>query len=243
MTLHRSFAILRFFILTCGIACALSVQAQTMYRCANVYQDRPCDSATPSQIVRGGSSVGASKSPASPPTTPVMVDSSCAKRGAATQSIVWAREGGKTAAEQTAQTNSAEQKKLIADVYALRASAPQVREMIEAQCIADKEKAAQAAALAAAAAKLLGQANSGSTGPSTPATPIPTSSNTETPNGDQRQAEVKRGTAEKNLQCESVKRQISAIASEQRAGGSISRMEQLNRQKQEADKKASSLQC
>ena len=131
--------------------------AQKMYRCGSTYQETPCT----------GNQQGKEISAAGPVRAqPAGADAACAQRGAASQKIVWAREAGATAEKALAdvegkslsRNQKEEEKRLIADVYQKRGSAPEIRAAIEADCMADKLLQSQAAALEQAAARLRGQA-------------------------------------------------------------------------------------
>jgi hypothetical protein len=138
--------------------------AQTMYKCGRQYQDRPCEGGQQGRAVGSAiSSQGAANA---------VADAECSQRGSDALKVVWSREGGATAerllaeidAKSISSSKKAEERALVQSVYQKRGSAPQVRAAIEADCVAEKEKAAQAAALAAAAARLQ---------PAVPATPAP----------------------------------------------------------------------
>src|SRR4051812_17454103 len=73
-----------FFLIAGLIACAPGY-AQTMYRCGNKYQDRPCDAGQKSKAV-GSASFGAAEASSG--------DAQCAQRGKDALKIVWSREGG-----------------------------------------------------------------------------------------------------------------------------------------------------
>ena len=130
-----------------GTALCVPAAAQKMYRCGNVYQDRPCDNGQAAKVVSGNG--GGSSLPDKPGA-----DAACTQRGLDSQKIVWSREAGATAEKMLAQAKTSSEKTLVTDVYRRYGSAPQVRAAIEADCLADKEKAAQAAALLQAAARL-----------------------------------------------------------------------------------------
>jgi hypothetical protein len=67
------------------------------------------------------------------------LDPYCVKRGADAQNIVWSRESGKTADDLSRQAQSDQQRQLIAEVYAQRGTAPQVRDAITTQCQRDRD--------------------------------------------------------------------------------------------------------
>lgn len=129
-------------------AMGMPAQAQKMYRCGSNYQDRPC-SGQDSRVI---SSSGAGQ--AAPAAAPV--DAACVQRAGDAQKIAWVRESGKTQAEQTSAQPG--QRELIADVYRRRGSSLEIRNAIESECAAEKERAAQAAALVESALRQGGAA-------------------------------------------------------------------------------------
>lgn len=130
-----------------------------MYRCGSVYQDRPCADGKESRVVGRGQ--GEREAPRPP------LDAECAARGETAQRIMWRREAGMTAAEQ--QSVHREPGDLVVDVYRRRGGSLQVREAIEADCMTEKTRSAQAAALMEAVARLKSAAASAP--PSTSASP------------------------------------------------------------------------
>ncbi|EHR72609.1 hypothetical protein BurJ1DRAFT_3806 [Burkholderiales bacterium JOSHI_001] len=122
-------------------------QAQKMYRCGSNYQDRPCSGQDSRVISRSGAG---QDMPAAAP-----VDAGCAKRAADAQKLAWVRETGKTEAEQAAAQPG--QRDLVAEVYRRRGSSLEIRNAIEAECVAEKERSAQAAAMLESALRQGGQ--------------------------------------------------------------------------------------
>lgn len=122
-------------VLGLGLALAAPAWAQKAYRCGTVYQDRPC--ATAQADGKVVNTTGAGQAVASDPR----VDAECARRGNAAQRMAWARESGKTEQEQAGGL-AGEQRELLAEVYRRRGSSVDVRKSIEADCMADKERAA-----------------------------------------------------------------------------------------------------
>ncbi len=124
----------------CVLLCA-SVHAQQTYRCGKVFQDQPCDGNTqinsPAPSARGGAQNAATQTS----------DPACARRGEEAQKVVWAKEAGRTEEMQLAATTSSEQKRLISDVYRRRGTSTEMRAAIEGDCNAERDRAAQAAAL------------------------------------------------------------------------------------------------
>lgn len=221
-------------IITTGLFLMLyaSAQAQTMYRCGNVYQDRPCAD-QPGRVIGNNTK-------ASPPPTELAIDGECSQRGAAALKIVWARESGRTEEMQLSSSTHPGERKLISDVYRKRGSSVDVRSAIEADCVAEKERAAQAAALINAAGKLTAQDR-----------PAPTSTQNEAAEAAARAAARKgleasaeqRKAADKKARCDTLTARVDSIRKQQRSGGSVSVMEGLNQQHRDADKALGEAGC
>jgi len=215
-------------------ACALllSGAAWAQYRCGKVYQDTPCEG----QGKSGGAITSSSAYEARPNAASTSgKDEYCTRRGLAAQKIKWGRESGLTAETQLSSTSDPEEKRLISDVYRRAGNSVDVRNAVEADCLAERERAAQAAALIAAAAKLQGNSPvASSQAPSTPpsvATP---------------QKQDTGGSAEQaaaQSRCRSLNAQRDGIVGQQRAGGSATHMESLNRQRQQIDKNIRDAGC
>lgn len=140
-----------------GLLVLAGAPALAMYRCGNVYQDKPCESGPEIRLSPSGRPAAV---PAPAPVAPAVRSLSpvpspfamaCARVGEQAQRIVWKREGGATQEQQLAEPPTVlspqEQARTIAAVYARRGSAPEIRAAIQAECIVDKQKEAQAAEL------------------------------------------------------------------------------------------------
>jgi hypothetical protein len=203
--------------------CAPALAGGTMFRCGSSYQDRPCDGGQPSKVV--GSSGARQQNTTAVPSA---VDGDCADRGNRAKQIVWAKESGKTADVQMASATSEDERRLITEVYRQRGSSLDVQNAIQADCMAQKERAAQAAAMMEAASQLQSQGK-----PPAKAAPLAAdSSRHDAP----QVASVDPAMAQKKARCQTLKDQQNDIASIQRAGGDVSQMAQLNRQRQTAAK-------
>lgn len=227
----------------CALTALLFVpqaNAQKMYRCGNVYQDRPCDAGQKGRAMGGTSAVPPA---AASPTR----DLECTQRGADALKIVWIREGGKTKEQQVAEIDRKglsgakrdEESRLIESVYGKRGSASDIRAAVEAECVAEKERAAQAAALAAAAAKLQGGVP---TAPS--AAPGEPSEETLRAAEMRRREEIAAGEERaKKSRCADLAQQKEGIRRQERAGGSAAAMERLNERRRDLDARISSQGC
>lgn len=206
--------------------------AQRMYRCGNAYQDRPCEGAKPQgKVVNnwGGASSGGS----------LTKDGPCSRRGADALKVVWARDNGAQREQQIADVDrlglstpsNEERVQLIESVYARRGSAPEIRAAIESECLAEKERQAQAAALAATAARIAGGGvaapASGARGPS--------ESDIERMEA-RRQAEMEANAAAfKQSRCADLARQYEQLRDQERAGGSAAAMARHAERRREMD--------
>jgi hypothetical protein len=207
-----------------GMLFSASAGAQTMYRCGNKYQDRPCDAGQQGKAI---GSTGTSSQAASGST-----DAECAQRRTDAQKMMWAREAGTTAEVMLAEletqrisaSQKAQQRKLVLAVYQKRGTAPEVAAAIAADCMAEKERAAQAAALAAEIMKAQGQ------GQVQPAAPAGTQS--QASGASQGQDAAAAQAAQKKAQCDSLNAQLESNSSNARAGGSPATMDRYNRERE-----------
>lgn len=233
-------AIVRTFLLvSCAalIGVAGSAYPQTMYRCGKSFQDRPCDSGQPGQAI--GRSAAPAVATASGGNSPAVQGTGsgaaqCAERGIAAQKIKWEREAGMSEQAQLSSPKSDAQRQLIVDVYQRQGSAPQIRAAVEADCIKENERQAQAAALSIAAAKLLQQ------NPPPPAVPRIAA---DVPNRSVTEPVVAAQDLSRRDRCAELQRSADSVRERQRAGGSGARMDALNRERQEIDKRLGDAGC
>lgn len=212
------------WLLFCGPAVA------QMYRCGSTYQDRPCDAGQPSKTINvSNASTGEAR---------VAADSGCTQRGKSSLKISWAREAGATSDKLLAEAKGADQKKLIEEVYQKRGSAAEVRAAIEADCMAEKERLAQAAALAAAAAKLAG---SSATGPAP--SPRPSETDAKAVDKQRQQEAAAREAPRKKSRCMEIDAEMENIRQRQRAGLSAGDMDRLNQRQRELAQSRSQAGC
>lgn len=214
-------------------ACALllSGAAWAQYRCGKVYQDTPCEG----QGKSGGAITSSSAYEARPNAASTSgKDEYCTRRGLAAQKIKWGRESGLTAETQLSSTSDPEEKRLISDVYRRAGNSVDVRNAVEADCLAERERAAQAAALIAAANKL--QVNSTATSQTSSSPSTVTTTQKQDTGGSTEQAAAQ-------SRCRSLNAQRDGIVGQQRAGGSATHMESLNRQRQQIDKNIRDAGC
>jgi len=211
------------------IAAALSGQseAQTLYRCGKQYQDRPCDAG------QQGRAVGNATSQSAGGTT----DADCSRRGERALKIIWAREGGTTVDAALSQSGGGDERRLVEEVYQKRGSASQIRAAIEVDCVAQKERDAQAAAMV----KALGLPQNSQSGQPQPAQP---------PAEDPQAAEARRQrlaaedqAARKKETCARLNGDMQRNLAAQRSGGGIATMEKLNEQRRDIARRMSDAGC
>jgi hypothetical protein len=233
----------RFLLLAAACAVALLSThgaAQTMYRCGSSYQDRPCSAGQASKAM--GSATTAA------PAAGATMDAECRQRGADAQKLAWAREAGQTQEQQFARIDGSRasasrksyERSLVTEVYARRGSSAAVRAGIEADCVAEKQKAAETAA----AAKALGLQP-----PAQPGVPSPTPAG---PGAEVQQPSAQEGVSQtsaareaqrKQERCASLNSQLDDVRNRQRAGGSAGTMEALSRQRRELEARLSAGRC
>jgi len=121
-----------------------AAQAQTLYRCGNSYQDKPCDKGQKEQILGKLTTPDNANKP--------VVDASCRLRGEDAKKIIWMREAGATQERVLSEAGTDERKKLINEIYAQRGNAADVRAAVEKECMDEKQRALNAAKPVAPAA-------------------------------------------------------------------------------------------
>ena len=135
-------------------ACAILVltsPAQALFRCGNAYQDKPCNTAsveTPVNPAIRNATVAATPAAAKPLASPFAA--ACARIGNEAQRVVWNREAGATREKQIGEVPRGhaydEMVQTIDVVYTKRGTAPEIRGQVEAECLVEKQKRADAAA-------------------------------------------------------------------------------------------------
>lgn len=222
--MHRNTSAALVSIMAAIVLCA-PAHAQTMYRCGKTYQDRPCDNGQQGKVI------GSTEAPRA--TSKSVVDASCAKRGEDAQKVVWSREAGALQDKLMAEARSGEQRKLIADVYAMRGTSSTVRAAIETDCALEKERSAQAAAMMGGV--LAGPANDARrTGGDVSAEPDRNAAGA---------ARAERAAAERKRVCDGFNARLAAYRDGQRAGGSISTMERLKSQRRDTESEMTRAGC
>jgi hypothetical protein len=205
----------------------IAADAQTLFRCGKTYQDRPCDAGQETKVL----TTSRSASPQSTGTS----DASCVQRGVDAQKIVWTREGGAILDQQLANARSSDERKLVADVYNRRGTSSEIRAFIEADCVAEKEKAARLAALT-------GVGGSTPSNAAAESTRLNAASGQGTDKSGSRD-QVASNTERKKISCDGLKEELDRVRDAQRTGGDAAAMHALNREKSNAEKRLAQQGC
>ena len=215
---------------------AFQAQAQTLYRCGSVYQDRPCDAGKTGKVV-GSTGSGAAAAPASG------IDPECVQRGKDSNKIVWAREGGATEERLLSEASSARERRLIQNAYRRPGAASTVQAAVEADCVAEKQREGEQAAIAIAAALKAQKEGGGAATPSLPAQSVAH------PQGEEQAAQIaaqqraEREAEYKKRQCTRYGDEMESLRRAERAGGSASRMDSLSEQRRNLREQISRTGC
>lgn len=220
-----------------------STASHALFRCGNVFQDRPCDAgsaqkaaATLAAKPQAGSSAAAAPA-AGAAVSPFAIE--CAKVGKSSLDISWKREAGQLREAQAA-NGSPEHRKLVGAVYDRRGSAPEVRAAIEAECIGERQRAADAAAAIAAIAAQ-GGLPTATTSPATGAGPAAAAATAAATAPALSAATGK--TNDTAGRCTKLNHELASINQRARQGGSVATMEQINNERRALDRSISVAKC
>lgn len=229
---------IKLLVVLAALTCCLPLSQSwaQMYRCGNAYQDRPCDGSQAGKPLTAGGTAVKAPTPAIAPPAPVTY-AECTQRGAEAQKIVWARENGETEEKMSAAESSAARKKLVADVYRVRGSAPQVRTRIETECQAEMAEKAKMIALHEAMAR----AGVASAQRAAPAGQSAAEKEAEAAQRTQNVAQNE--AAEKTRKCDRLLASRESLLGQQRSGGGSSQMDNLNRQRNAIDRDIQDAGC
>ena len=207
--------------LLAGLLFCAGTAAQTMYRCGNKYQDRPCDAGQKSKAV-GGTGAGPAASSS---------DAQCAQLGKDALKIVWSREGGATQERLVSEARTSQEKRFVEDVYRRRGSAGEIQAAVAADCVVQKEKQERADALAAAAGRAQKEAG---IEPAAPAVAAP-AGYVESPEAAERrrQERAEQEAASRKRTCASLNSEMDSLRARARSGGNTAAMERLSQQRRE----------
>jgi hypothetical protein len=221
--------------LVCSLAFLASGHSFALYRCGNVFQDRPCDGgdaqAPSAALERPAAKPQAASSASASAATVSPFAMACARVGKSSLDIIWKREAGALREAQYANVEgSLEHKNLVDAVYDQRGTAPQIRAAIEADCIGEKQRAADANAALAAAQKAPGATPAAVR--AAPATaPLTVAA---APAGK---------ASDSAAQCAKLSSQLAAVQERARSGGGVATMEQIGNERRAIDSKISAAKC
>ena len=226
------------------IACLLVLSAApalALYRCGNVFQDKQCESGPQINLSPSGRAVAAPAGPAAaparsaPPANAASFAIACSRIGEQAQRITWKREGGATLEQQLAERatvlSPADQARTVQAVYARRGSAPEIRSAIESECMADKEKEAQAAELLKQLRKDAGES---AAAPAAAAAAVRAADNATAPVA---------STKPSPAYCASMKRSVDDARARLAQGGSSRQMESMQNDRRNAESSLRSSGC
>lgn len=199
----------------------LSASAQSLYRCGNTYQDKPCEKGD-QKVVGVNRAAAANEKPA--------LDLACSRLGEQAKKIIWMREGGALKEKLLSEANSEEQRKLIVDVYSIRGNSTDVRSAIENECMAQK-----------ANDRLLGKVSADTASASTPKKSAASEQKAET--GKSLSANQDANDKQKKQLCSLLRNQITSARDAQRAGASADQQDTLNQQKRDLESQLKTSGC
>jgi hypothetical protein len=223
-------------------ALAICSTSYGAYRCGNVFQDRPCDAATAQTAATRAATAKAAVPSAAAVAAPAANSpfaAVCTRLGKSAMDVIWTREAGSTKEKQLQKSpgylSADDYANMVEAVYARRGSAPEIRASIEADCIAEKQRAADTAAAIAAlqqGAKPVAQ---------TPVVGVPVVGVPAAPaSAEAKTAPVQ---ASNTARCDSLMAERSDLQSRARQGGGIGTMEQINNQRRSVDTQISQAKC
>lgn len=202
-------------------AAPISTHAQSLYRCGNTYQDKPCEKGD--QKV-----VGVNRAVATNEKS--VLDISCTRLGEQAKKIIWMREGGALKEKLLSEASGEEQRKLIVDVYSVRGNSADVRSAIENECMAQK-----------ANDRLLGKVAADASSASTPKKPAANEQKAEA--GKSATANQEAIDKQKKQFCSLLRNQVTSARDAQRAGASADQQDTLNQQKRELESQLKTSGC
>jgi hypothetical protein len=219
--------------------------AHAVYRCGNVYQDRPCDDNGPQTHLTPGMKATPTPSGAAPAAKSASpFAASCARAGEEAQKIVWKREGGATQEKQVAELPNTGSRdamlNIIESVYRKRGSAPEIRAAVEAECIAEKQKEADTAA---AMKLLLESQKAGMVPASAGAAPAATNPAAAPASATAQQPTTPVAAKKENSSCPGWRSELESVNNGLRKGGSVGSMEQMQNRRRDVEKRLSDARC
>ena len=246
------------------LALSLAAPAHALYRCGNTFQDKPCVAGVTETPVNPALRLAKSQAAATaaPGTAPgagaaparaagLSFAAVCAQMGVDAQRVVWNREGGATQESQISALAGlgprGDMVKVIESVYNRRGSAPEIRSAIEAECLVEKQRQADAAAMLRSLNEQAGNSPSAtpttSATPSAPAAPSATGAATADAGAKPQAAGEMSAAADPKTACPGLKSQDESLKSRMRAGGSAGAMEAYQVQRRRLDKALLDARC
>lgn len=243
----------------CVLAAALvlsSAQALALFRCGNVFQDKPCESGPEIRLSPSGRPItgpAPTRAPAAPAAAALPAPAAagpapnfavvCARVGDQAQRMVWKREGGVSQEQQLAERSTTlsagEHAKAVRDVYARRGTAPEIKAALEAQCVTDRQKEFEASEMLALLRKQAGETGTIAAAPAAPA-----AAPGNTVGADNAQASpALAGTKPSAARCKGLRQSIDDANSRLRQGGSGRTMESLQNERRDAEASLRSAGC
>lgn len=200
-----------------------------LYRCGNTFQDTPCTGAIKSKVT-----ANTNHSPKLNNANET-VDIDCSQKGEIAKKIMWMREIGKTAQDQTSTATDSLTKEIIAQVYQLKGSSPQVKAMIERECMLQKEKDLLFAKMMVDAQRLRNGTSS--------ANPATVNNQQQNPIENKSKPQTSKEDLNIKAACNSYPSQLEAIAAKRKKGGSVGYMEELKHSQLKVETEAKLLGC
>ncbi|MBR7746556.1 hypothetical protein [Undibacterium baiyunense] len=230
MTINLFLPLRYLFAIACVLV-AVDTHAQTMYRCGSSYQDKPCTG-------QAGVVIGSAKKvDINELNSAVRVDPACKRRSEEAKKIIWMREAGAQQSDLLAKSSDAENRRLIADVYAVRGNINDIRASIEKNCMEEKDRNRQFALAEATEADMqalrqLQQKQAQRAAQTSQAN----DKVVKEVNSEQISPDASVMAAKKRLPCPNLKNQMEIIKANLRTGADAQTMQMLNQQKRELDK-------
>jgi hypothetical protein len=225
---------LRYLFAIACVLVAVDTSAQTMYRCGSSYQDKPCTG-------QAGVVIGsAKKADTNELNSAVRVDPACKRRSEEAKKIIWMRDAGAQQSDLLAKSSDVENRRMIADVYAVRGNINDIRASIEKNCMEEKDRNKQFALAEATEADMQAlrqlQQKQAQRAAQTSQTNDKVVKEAKEVNSEQISPDATVMAAKKRLPCPNLKNQMEIIKANLRTGADAQTMQMLNQQKRELDK-------
>ena len=221
----------RIVLLAAAYLCVFSqlIFSADLYRCGNTFQDTPCVGAIKSKIITNIDHASKLKHSAE------IIDNDCFQKGEIAKKIMWMREIGKTAKDQTNTATDLLTKQVIAQVYQLKGSSLQVKGMVERDCMQQKEKDLLFAKMMVEAQRLRNDAS--------PAGSVTINNQAQKPIVNKSKSQTSKEDLNFNAACSNYPAQLEAIAVKRKKGGPVGYMEELKQSQLKIETEAKLLSC